>query len=742
VDSEAPTVSDLTEPGVVLGTVGYMSPEQVSGKAADHRADIFAFGTILYEMLTGKRAFQKPTSAETMSAILNEDPPDISHLMPAIPHALQRVVHRCLQKSPGQRFQSASDLAFALEALSDSSSATAAAVARPASRRAWLLWAAAALVLLIAVLTVGIWWFKRPPGTALPPSLTQLTWDSGLTADPALSPDGKMLAYASDRSGEGHLDIYAKQVGGGEPLRLTSGPGDKREPTFSPDGTTIAFRSEQDEGIYLVSTLGGSARRFASEGYRPKFSADGKWIAYSSVGDVGGPVLNIGGEARIYVAPSTGGAPRQIQPGFVGAAYPTWSPDSEHLMFLGYPDKNEPLQETLDWWVTPLTGGPAIKTGALDAARGAKLSGDFQIYPWVTGTPAWQPDGKGLIFSARSGDTENLWRIAISPTTFKVNGLPQRLTSGPTREESPSVVLGTGGGLRVAFESTSENTSVYGLSINPNEGKVLGGLQRLTHDVSGSTEPSLSHDGNKVTFVSLRPGNQDVWIEDLRTGQESALTSDGAIKYSPIFSPDGSRVSFAESPSWNVYIVPSKGGVAEMVCGGCGEVTSWSPDGKYIIGNGTKGNAWALDVVSRHKSDLLATSRWIATATFSPDGQWFSFMEVTQQGLRSYVARLRDAPIPESAWITTIDGAMAWSPDGNVLYATSYRDGHNCIWAQRIDPETKRPVGAPFAVFHSHNARLSLATATEFWMTVADSRIVFSMGERTGNIWMAEWKEQ
>jgi len=120
-DHGAPTLSDETEPGTVMGRVGYMAPEQVRGQAADHRADIFAFGAILYEMLAGKRAFQKPTSPETMTAILNEDPPGISQLVPNLPTALQRVVHRCLEKSPEQRFQSASDLAFALEALSDSS---------------------------------------------------------------------------------------------------------------------------------------------------------------------------------------------------------------------------------------------------------------------------------------------------------------------------------------------------------------------------------------------------------------------------------------------------------------------------------------------------------------------------------------------------------------------------------------------------------------------------------------------
>ena len=120
-EHDAPTLTEGTEPGVVMGTVGYMAPEQVRGEAADHRADIFAFGAILYEMLAGKRAFQKPTSPETMAAILNEDPPGISQVTTNVPPALQRVVHRCLEKNPEQRFQSASDLAFALDALSETS---------------------------------------------------------------------------------------------------------------------------------------------------------------------------------------------------------------------------------------------------------------------------------------------------------------------------------------------------------------------------------------------------------------------------------------------------------------------------------------------------------------------------------------------------------------------------------------------------------------------------------------------
>jgi Tol biopolymer transport system component len=489
----------------------------------------------------------------------------------------------------------------------------------------------------------------------------------------------------------------------------------------------------------VVSTLGGVARKLAPEGRDPHFSPDGNWIAYW-VGGIGGASLNVRDSARIYVVASAGGVSRQLQPDFVAAAYPVWSPDGDHLLFLGNPQNSVRPEETVDWWVTPLSAGPAIKTGALETTRRAKLSGDLQVYPWALVASAWQPDGKGLVFSSWSGDSTNLWRISISPKTWKVTGPPQQLTSGPTREESPSVVAGANEAIRVAFASMSENFSIWSLAVKANEGKVVGKLEQLTHGAAGALMPTLSRDGNRVVFVSLRPGNQQVWIKNLRTGQESALTASGSIKYSPALSPDGSLVSFAEGPAWNIYVVPSAGGSPEMVCEGCGEVTGWSPDGKRIIGNTVDGRAWVLDLASRRKIALLATRHWTYTATFSPDGRWFSFGDGTSG--RDYIAPVRDAPVPESAWIDIGDSvALAWSPDGNLLYASSDRDGHSCIWAQRLHPVTKRPVGAPFAVFHSHNARPSLATP-EFWLSVAGDRMVFSMGERTGNIWMAEWKER
>lgn len=741
-DSNEPTLTIGTEPGVVMGTVGYMSPEQVSGKRADHRADIFAFGAILYEMLTGKRAFQKPTSAETMSAILNEDPPAISQLVQSIPPALQRIVHRCLEKNPEQRFQSASDLAFALEAQSDSGSASVLGVAQASKRR--IYWLVATAVILVVSALAGVLYVTRSARAPTTPTLTRLTWDSGLTTDPALSPDGKLMAYASDRGGEGHLDIYIQQVGGGEPLRLTSGPGDKREPTFSPDATAIAFTSEAG-GISLVPTLGGPARKVTANGQRPQFSPDGKLIAFWD-GDLSGSCLEIPSVSRIYVVASAGGEPRQLQPNFVAAAYPVWSPDGEHLLFFGNRDNRKPLEETVDWWVTPLSAGPAVKTGALDATRRAKLSGDFQLYPWALLPSVWQIDNGALLFSARYGDTRNLWQLQISPKLFTVIGTPQRLTSGAAREEMPSGARESGGTVRLVLTSVSDSLSIWSLPIDPNQGRVRGELRRLTYqDATGGFHPALSPDGNKMVWVSGRSGAQEIWIRNLKTGEEFALTGTRRAKWLPRFSPDGSKVSFSEIGDIydsHIYTVPAIGGVPELICEGCGEANGWSPDGKYIIGDTGDGQGWILALASRRRTDIVKTQRRpIVAATFSPDGRWF--LIGAGDPFRTYIVPFEKVPAPESTWIELMDswGVWQWSPDGGLVYTLSGRDGFNCIWARRVDKTTKRPIGEPFAVFHAHNARFALSDLEDL-VALGSDKMLFSMRERTGNIWMAEWKQQ
>lgn len=430
-----------------------------------------------------------------------------------------------------------------------------------------------------------------------------------------------------------------------------------------------------------------------------------------------------------------------MRPDFVGAAYPEWAPDGKHLVFLGNRDEKLPVDESIDWWVTPLDQGPAIATGAFKATRGEKLSGPLLVYPWALIAPTWQPEGDALIFSARSGNSTNLWRIGISPQTWKVQGPPQRLTSSPTIEESPSVASVAGGSVSIAFASLGENTDIWSLPLEADTGKVTGELRQLTRDTAADFHPELSGDGRKMVFVSARSGDHEIWIKDLDTGGDAVLTASRIDKYSPGFSPDATKVSFAthRDNQWDIHLVPATGGAAELICEDCGQATGWSPDGRYLIGNSVDGRLYLVEVASHRRIDLLALSgRWFAGGTFSPDGRWVTFLEVVPQR-REHIAPFQgETPAPESTWVSVLSELANWSPAGTLVYGVSDHDGFNCIWAQRVDGAVKRPVGPPFPIFHSHGARLRVFSAS---VAVRGQRMVFDMAERTGNIWMAQWKD-
>jgi len=237
---EVTLTSHGTLPGMVMGTAGYMSPEQVRGEAIDPRSDIFSFGAVFYEMLTGKRAFKRDTSAETMTAILREEPPALNEAGWQGPLELQRILGRCLEKNAAGRFQSASDLAFAIESLSGTSNAKTQKVFQPKSRRAWLPWAVAAALLM----GIAAWEVTRP--TAAPTNLLEKAHFTRLTdfesVDAAISPDGRFVAFVSDH--DGPYDVWLTQVGSGRLINLTQGkagplPAPLRNVGFSGDGSEI-----------------------------------------------------------------------------------------------------------------------------------------------------------------------------------------------------------------------------------------------------------------------------------------------------------------------------------------------------------------------------------------------------------------------------------------------------------------------------------------------------------------------
>ncbi|MEK7752439.1 MAG: hypothetical protein AAB654_11025, partial [Acidobacteriota bacterium] len=449
------------------------------------------------------------------------------------------------------------DVKIQLEQLADEFDSGAPTPPPPRRR----VWPAVVLASILGMVAGGgsVWLWMRPGKPAAEAVLTRLTSDTGLTSEPDLSPDGKLLAYSSDRGGE-NLDIWVQELAGGSAIRLTEHPADDVEPAFSPDGGRIAFHSSRDGGrLYVIPTLGGEERLVARHGHRPRFSPDGRTIAYW----VGDPT-NKAPSGRIYVIPSGGGPPRQLVVDFADARQPIWSPDGAHILFHGVRRPQEPA----DWWVAPLDGRPPVPTRALSAFRDQGLTPYQGPVRWI---------GDQLVFAARLGDSANLWRATLRPGTWRLAGAPERLTSGTTAEASPSL---TADG-RMAFGSIRGMSRIWSLKGDSTQGSFGSEFRPLSHGAVSSVSPALSADGKTLVWLLQRTAGLDLLVKDLETGKERSLGWVPSDVSRPVLTPDGSRVTYSvlEHPRRTIYVVALAQGTVEQVCEDCGDATGWSADG-------------------------------------------------------------------------------------------------------------------------------------------------------------------
>src|SRR5277367_2918038 len=388
------TAVTATLPGMVMGTVGYMSPEQVRGEPIDPRSDIFSFGAVLYEMLTGKRAFKRETSAETMTAILREEPEALNDTAWQGPLEVQRILARCLEKNVARRFQSASDLAFAIDSISGTSAgassgtSTAKGVSQPKPRRAWLPWAIAAALLV----GTAVWEILRPAAAPANPlekaHFTRVTDFESVEA--AISPDGRFVAFISDH--DGPFDVWLTQVGTGHLTNLTQGkagplPGPLRSIGFSGDGSEI-WVGGCDIGmrLRLMPLTGGTPRNFIGEETATlAWSREGERIVYHTFGN-GDPM---------FVADRSGANARRIfgdQPG-IHNHFPTWSPDGRCIYFV----HGTPATKEMDLW--------RIDPEGKHAERLTQRNTDI-AYPTPVGD-------RTVFYVARDGDGSGPWLWAF-----------------------------------------------------------------------------------------------------------------------------------------------------------------------------------------------------------------------------------------------------------------------------------------------------------------------------------------
>jgi len=733
---ETSTFAALSGPGVIAGTAAYMSPEQAEGRTVDARSDVFAFGVLLFELATGRRPFERDAAVATLAAILRDPAPPLADLRPDLPPALVHLVERCLRKEPDRRFHAIADVRVALEDLRDdlARGTTSIPGTVPHDRRGPWIVAAAALVVAGAMAATAAgaagWWRAAAPPPLAGLDLTQLTFDAGYSGTPALSADGTLLAFASDRAGADNLDIWVQPVAGGAAIQVTRDEADERMPVFSPDGGRVVFRSERDGGgIYSVPALGGDARLIVSGGLSPRLSPDGRQLAYWTGSFIG--FARAPGSYRTFVVDAAGGTPREIG-GFTNSRFPVWSPDGRGLI-VSATQAEPPEAETYDWWVVPIDGGPPVATGARALLGPATSDLGASVSP-----SAWTGD---RVLTSRQGD---LWAVVLTGRSRIATAI-ERLTFGPGSEVEPAATAdGT-----VAFADSVSSVNVWSLPIDTDRARLLGDVRRVTRGTGPFLRASLSADDRWAAFNGPGRPAMTVHVQDLSTGRIQDLGIVLGSGFGPVISPDGRRVAYA-AEGGELRTVAVGGGAPVTLCRGCQEAGDWTRDQRHVTVTTGTGGTTALglaDVATGEVTALASAGDGLSLnrPTLSRDNRWIAFREMGARQQVFVAGFTGQRPLPRDTWVAT--GAperdirpVGWSPNGRMLYLFSARDGFRCLYVQQVDPATGRPVGEPALVKHLHNLRApggggGSVVGTGPGTAVGKQQILFDGPELVVNVW-------
>lgn len=630
----------LTEEGAIVGTFQYMAPEQIEGGAIDARTDIFALGALLYEMTTGRKAFEGKSKASLIASILTAEPPPISAVQPLTPAALDRLVRSCLAKDPDARMQSAHDVALELRWIEESQTTTP----RPHSKRDRLGWVVAAVLAIAALATGGMLWRngiaqqnRRLVRTViLPPDKTSFDFLTA-GAPPAISPDGTKIVFGAVEAGKTRslwvrpLDSFvAQQLAGTEGASF---------PFWSPDGRYIAFFA--DNVLKKVEVSGGAAVVLCNvvDGRGGSWSPDGQTIIFA------------GRYTPILRVPAAGGRPVEVTTFDGGEGthrWPEFLPDSRHFLYVGAATGNE-------------NRANMINVGSIDGKTRKPLVTATDEAHYVDGFLLFVRD---RILTAQAFD---LKALAVKGEAFPLN--EQQVETTPLFGRS--IVSVSAGGTLVY--QTGAGTQTTQLTWFDRGGKVLG--------VIGEPGPYLGavmapDEKQVLTFFTL-PNESNIWAFDLVRGVRSRITFNSATDGHPIWSPDGQKMIYTSLKGGHFRFLlrnlatGSEEVLRESDAPGVPAVTSWSADGQRILytegGRTTRGDIWWMSLADRKPHLYIGTPFLENGGRLSPDGKWVAYFSNETGTNEVYVA-----PFPPTGarWQVSSGGGIVprWRSDGRELF--------------------------------------------------------------------------
>lgn len=750
-----------TAAGTVVGTVLYMSPEQARGFTVDARTDIWSLGVLLYEMVAGRPPFSGQSTSDIVAAILEHEIQPLARFDPSVPAELTRIIGKTLRKDPEQRYQVVQDLLLDLQALggeiaarpTTGSHASGEAIARRVGRRPILI-AAIAVVLVLAVAGGTLWIangraraLPSPPAAAAAPvdrPLTALTSDPGLQTDAAFSPDGRSIAYASDRAG--NFDIWVRPLDGGESRQVTTSPGPETQPAWSPDGKSIVFRSERDGGgLFLIPAQGGAERQLTSFGTFPVWSPDGSEILFrTGFGEFHSSVH--------AVSPDGGEPPRDLLQDFLRGGFWTWiapHPDGR-ISVMGHHAKAR-----FGFYTVSRDGTQVVSS---------KRANDLPLQWTESGTRLlrfqWNAIGTAIYLEAILNEVRNVWRVRVDPATLEWLAA-ERLTTGSGPDAAAAI---SRNGDHMAFTVQRQSTRLWAFPFSAASGRIVGKGEPLTPEEGGVDGFALSPDGRFAAYALRRAGRNRV--EMLLTDIDSRKTELFGVDAAPgAWSPDSRRLAYSlirpdrPPPGEWALAIREIGGSERIIRRWSTESvvlpTGWTPDGRFILGSYisplptgvAKLVLWPLSPSASQIERVLIADphRPLWQGRLSPNGRWLSFVAQTKDGPSRVDISVAAAGAPAEGWIRIAEGHRwadkpRWAPDGKTLYFIS-NEGSSFfnVWGIRFDPNRGRPVGEPFVITKFDSPGLMISTdvaASELGLSA--QRVVLPMATVTGNIWMLE----